>query len=145
MTHGLSHCAVPWMDFPKEWTKMQSWQTLETLLKNTYTDRMGGLHAVPRPAVKKSTGGAGRDLLLPEITKARRPNPIPLNGLARGAGLGGVCASSCRRGLHRRLLRLCRSRVAVRSGPSRLRIARHRDFELLAQNVFQFVPNILVF
>src|SRR6266478_6207854 len=79
------------------------------------------------------------------MNQSPQAEPYTAERLTRGAGLGGVCARSCRRGLHRRLLRLCRSRVAVRSGPSRVRIARHRDFELLAQNVFQFVPNILVF
>ncbi len=35
--------------------------------------------------------------------------------------------------------------MAVRPGPSRVRIARHRDFQLLPQRIFQLVADILIF
>src|SRR6266850_2402080 len=66
-------------------------------------------------------------------------------GSARRAGFGSVRACGCRGGLHGWLFRLCGSSVAVRPGPRRVRIPRHRYFQPLAQRVFQLVANVLVF
>src|SRR6266446_4687495 len=65
-------------------------------------------------------------------------------GLPRRTRLGSLRSGSGSRCLHRWLLALCRSRVAVGAG-SRTRIARHRNFQPLAQHIFQLVANVLVF
>src|SRR5713226_3014058 len=69
--------------------------------------------------------------------------PVPADELARGTRFGGICAGCCCSHFHRRLVGLGGSGRAVGSGGARS--AGLRDFEFLAQGVFELVANVLVF